>query len=153
MSLRDLVTFKSEFPDDAQWDDRKNLLVPGGQSIADAIRSQLEEKGIACTEVTQHSFHGWGFQATVAGLVVWCLVQGGHEWFLRLEQRRSLLQTLLGPDYWARFARLQDHIQAIMMADNRFSNVLWHATRDYEGGLMDRGQPVPRSTEASGNSK
>ena len=56
MSLRDLVTFKSEFPDDAQWDDRKNLLVPGGQSIADQIPlSQLASTGAVHCQATKET--------------------------------------------------------------------------------------------------
>ena len=33
MDSRDLVTFDADFPDDAQWDEQGNLVVPGGQAI------------------------------------------------------------------------------------------------------------------------
>lgn len=144
MDRRDFVTFDADFPDDAQWDERGNLLVPGGRAIAEAIKDKLQQVGVTCSDVVQHSFYGWAFYATFENSNIWCLLQVGDAWLLTLEEQKSLMSRLFGSRKTAGFDRLQTMIHNILTGDNRFSNVLWYTRADYESGKKERARPSPR---------
>jgi hypothetical protein len=143
MNCRNLVTFIAHFPDDAQWDEQGNALVPGGRAIAEAIRGQLEARGIACSSVAQHSFYGWAFQTTCGNSKVWCLLQAGDSWLLELHRRTTLLSRLFGSVDTLELQNLQQNVQDILVRDNRFANVLWYTRSDYESGKKERARPRP----------
>lgn len=141
MDSRDLVTFDADFPDDAQWDEQGNLVVPGGQAIAEAIKSQLQEEGIFCSDVYQHSWYGWAFDVTFENTKAWCLLQVVDKCILQLEQQKSLISRLFGPSNTAGFDALKAKVHNILTGDKRFSNVLWYSRADYGSGKQ--GHPSP----------
>src|SRR5687768_7584234 len=96
--MRRFVTFEaSTFPDDAQWDQNDNLLVPGGQLVSKAIADTLSASGLEVSEPKQHSFYGWSFEVIFPGRLECFVLQGGEPWLLLVEERsRSVLQKLLG---------------------------------------------------------
>ena len=63
-AYRGFVTFDADFPDDSEWNEKGDLLVPRGRAIAEELRAELRLRGCSCTEVNQHSFYGWSFDAT-----------------------------------------------------------------------------------------
>lgn len=144
MDRRDFVTFDAEFPDDAQWDEQGNALVPGGREIAEAIKSKLQDRAVSCSDVSQHSFYGWAFDATYENSRVWCLLQAGDAWLVLLEEQKSLMRRLFGASNTTAFDSLQAKIHDILTGDKRFSNVLWYTKSDYESGKKERAHPSPR---------
>jgi hypothetical protein len=134
MGRRDFVTFTADFPDDAQWDERGDLLVPGGRAIAEALRENFQGRGLRCSEVCRHSSYGWAFDATSEKNKVWTLLAAAAEgWLLQLVQRKSLLAQLIDLTSRNEFPGLQREVHATLTSDKRFSNVLWYTRADYEG--------------------
>jgi hypothetical protein len=144
MDRRDFVTFDAEFPDDAQWDEQGNALVPGGRAVAEAIKDKLQERAVSCSDVAQHSFYGWAFDVKSENSRVWCLLQTGDAWLLLLEERKSLMKRFFGSSNTAGFDSLQMKIHDILTGDRRFSNILWYTKSDYESGKKERAHRSPR---------
>jgi len=144
MGIRNFVTFDAEFPDDSQWDEQGNLLIPGGKNIAEFFRRQLQEKGFSCSDTSQHSHYGWAFDAVSEKIQVWCLLQTYDTWLLILEQKKSIVHRLFGSHNNSSFDVFQDKIQEILTMDRRFSKVLWYTRGDFESGKVQCGSPMPR---------
>jgi hypothetical protein len=143
MDQRDFVTFDADFPDDGQWDEQGNALVPGGRAIAEVIREKLQAHSVPCADLFQHSFYGWAFNAKAENVTVWCLLQAGDDWLLVLDQQKSILARFFGSSNPAGFATVQSKVHEILRSDKRFSNVLWYTKADYENGRKDRARPSP----------
>jgi hypothetical protein len=120
----DCVTFFAHFPDDSQWDEEENLILPGGLSISTCLAEQLSHRGVPCSDVKQHSFYGWSFYADLGVHKTWILLQAGDDWLLLLEQSPRD----------EGFANLRMAIHNILRADTRFSKIFWHSREDYESG-------------------
>jgi hypothetical protein len=153
MDRRDFVTFDADFPDDAQWDEQDNPVLPGGRLVAEAIREKLQIAGVSCSAVSQHSFYGWAFDANAENAKVSYLLQAGEgwlpggllcNWLLRLEPQESLLRRWFGPFNSAGFESLQTKVHDILTGDKRFSKVLWYTRADYESGKKERANSSPR---------
>src|SRR5262245_13034023 len=93
MSIRNYLTVEAAFPDDTKWDDAGNNILPGGKCVGERVAELLETAGFRCTELVQHSFYGWGFEAMNDTLRVWCLIQDGGldpgSWLFIFEPRQS----------------------------------------------------------------
>ena len=145
MNRRELVTFAADFADDAQWDQKGNLLIPGGRAIAETIREKLQERGVYSSDVYQHSYYGWAFDAISENFKLWILIAAAKEgWLLQLVQQESLIARLFGSSNTAGFDGLQTKVHDILTGDTRFSNVLWYTKADYESGKKERARPSPR---------
>ena len=145
MIVRDFVTFDAEFPEDDEWDDEGNLLVPGGKAIAVVIRDQLNQRNFSCTEVVQHSFYGWSFHTRCESMTIWCVLSAPDDgWLLQIVPPITSMRRLLGSNEKAVFECFQDRIHAVLSADNRFSHVFWHTRSDYEAGMKNLSIPMPR---------
>lgn len=141
MERRNFVTFDADFPDDTQWNEYGDLLIPGGRIIAKAICEKLQERGVICSEVYQHSYYGWAFDANIDNFRVWCLLQVGNAWLFSFEEQKPLTSRLLGLSNTTGFDNFQMKVHDILTGDKRFSNVLWYTRADYESGR--RGSPSP----------
>lgn len=96
--------FKSTFPDEWQFDERGNPILPGGRDIADAIVAWLRKTGAAVTHVQQYEYYGWGFETICNDSTFYNVVNsaGGRcyltvtmdwywlKWLLLTRPRRSL---------------------------------------------------------------
>jgi hypothetical protein len=143
---RTFVTFTADFPDDASWDDRGNLLVPGGRTIAAVLATALRLAGSSCTDVVQHSFYGWTFDVTCDNIKCRFVLADGDaemEWLLQIEGRLSLLGLSFRRSSCDDIRSCQVRVHEILHNDIRFSNVLWHTREDYESCRTDRASPVP----------
>ena len=56
------VEFKSEYPDDWQFDENDNPIAPGSREVADQIAAQLADHVSEVSPVDQHSYYGWSFE-------------------------------------------------------------------------------------------
>jgi hypothetical protein len=145
MTLRDFVTFNADFPDDAQWDKQGNLLVPGGQTIAESLRKQLQATGFTCSDIFQHCDYGWTFDVVSDNIDVWCLLAAAEDgWVLMLEREKSIMGRLLGTSDNLAFEGFQDKVHEILTGDSRFIKVLWYSRKDYNSGKGKRGSAKPR---------
>ena len=145
MDPRDYVAFHADFPDDAQWDAQGNLFVPGGQTIAESLRTQLQSAGFSCSDVFQHDDYGWTFDAVSEKIKVWCLLAAVEDaWLLILKQKKSIIRYLFVPIGNLAFEEFQDKVHEILTGDERFSKVSWYTKSDYDSGKENRGSPSPR---------
>jgi len=56
------LEFKSEYPDEWQFDQEDNPIGPGSRELADEIAARLAEYASVISSVEQHSYYGWGFE-------------------------------------------------------------------------------------------
>lgn len=144
MAKRDVVSFSAAFPDDSQWDEQGTEVVPGGQAIARAIRLQLCEQRISCSEIEQHCTYGWAFDAARENAKTWVLLaaaEGG--WLIQLVPRRSLKSRPFGLAEPAVFETIQRTLHEILLGDKRFSGILWYAKADYDSCNGEGAYPSP----------
>src|SRR5205809_314413 len=87
--LRSCAMFKTNLPDDAQWDQNDNLIQPGGLNLAEAICNGLTQHSVRPTKAQQHSFYGWAFEMEIEGVTIWAMLQFVEPWLLMTEVRRS----------------------------------------------------------------
>jgi hypothetical protein len=144
MELRDFVTFDANSPDDAEWDQNENLVIPGGRAVAQALTRGLQDKQLSCSPVVQHGDYGWEFEINVAKGRVWCvLAQAEDRWLLILEEKKSLIGRMFGSGHGSVFGEIQGKIHETLSSDTRFTNILWFTRADYEAGKNDRGTDTP----------
>lgn len=143
MERRDLVEFQAEFPDDSEWDGDFQIL-PAGRAIIEAIWGRLQEKGITCSKIDEHSDYGWTFDATSKNSIFCRILTSLSEdgTTLVLEEIRTLMGFLFGSPNDEGFEDVQRRIHEVLTSDQRFSNVMWHTRDDY--GKRKPGFPTPR---------
>ena len=125
------TTFDADFPDDAVWDDKGNLVIPPGRGITDYLSERISGQGIPCSKPAQHSFYGWAFDAVMDGVGIWCLIQGVDHWVLLTEIRRALLDRLLRRKHEQELSAFLDAINQILNKDPRFSSIARYTPQDY----------------------
>jgi hypothetical protein len=143
MRIRNFITFHADFPDDSKWDEHDNCVIPGGRTLAQALLESLKNRGCNCSTVSQHSFYGWTFEAWYNNVKIWCLLQGGDDWFLLLEPRPSLAGRLAAASTAAAVHEFQNRLHACLTGDDRFSKILWYRKQDYESRNWKSASPVP----------
>ena len=143
LEFRNFVTFDADFPEDSQWGKGGIALVPGGKGIAQSLRDRLQDQGFSCTQVGQHSFYGWAFDARNRGVNARCLLQFPGPWLLTCDRRTSFLARLVGKDRDTSMRQFLATIEGILHADKRFSNIRWHSKSDYEHGKENRASRSP----------
>lgn len=148
MDLYNYLTFDAEFPDDSEWDERDNLISPGGRVVARFIKESLINRCFSCSEIKQHSFYGWEFGGCDSSVSFWCLVQSGgrgpFSWLLIFEQETSPHYGLLGSEPNPGFMELLAKIHAIVSSDKRFKNISWYNRSDYENNWHYRAKSSPQ---------
>ena len=61
----------------------------------ESISQRLKETGLKPSDVSQHSFYGWSFEAQIGGRKFWFLIQGCAPWLLIVIDRRSFFRRVL----------------------------------------------------------
>jgi len=135
---RNHVTFEANLPDDSEEDDRGNVTVPAGRSIASVLVRALESQGLDCSAPEQHSHYGWSFEIRINGSRVWCVLQYAEPWLLMVRTHSSLTE----PERTALRS-----IHDALKGEALFSEVLWLTEKEYDapGDAADakRGHPSP----------
>jgi hypothetical protein len=134
MNTRNFVTFEADFPDESQWAEDGSPLVPDGQSVARVLVQALVNAGLTVSELSQHSFYGWAWEANLRKRKAWCLLQGGDPWLLIVEQRGGMLERLLRGEESAELEEVLTVVDEAMKGDTRFSAVQWFTRQEYESG-------------------
>jgi hypothetical protein len=132
IAMRQFVTFKTTtFPDDAEWNDNDDLLVPGGRLVSKAICDLLSGAGFKVSEPRQHSFYGWSFEVIFLDRVEWFLIQGGEPWLLLVEEHSSLWRRIFGRGH---LQEILDVLHKVLQQDQRFCEVQWFTESEYRSG-------------------
>jgi hypothetical protein len=92
MDDRHLV-FAADFPDDVQFSEVGDILVPAGREVAQAIVDLLERRECWCSEVTQRDYYAWEFRFRYRDTSVRAVLQRIDQWILTLSIG-SLLRRL-----------------------------------------------------------
>ena len=131
--LRDCAWFKTELPDDTEWNDKGDPVVPAGRAVTTRLQQILRFAGINTNAPEQHSYYAWKVEAKRDNVEVECLVQALEPW---------ILLTIPHGGLFSRKSKRQLHIDVIaalangMNVANGFPEVGW-ATRDE---LADQGK-------------
>ena len=118
--MRFYFTFDADFPEDAEWNQDGDLIVPEGRAVIDAIKSGIISKGLAVAFVQQHSYYGWALQSDT----FWCMVQSVEPWIMIVENRVSILRRIINKrDSNSKFHSFLNTLESILRADGRFDNI------------------------------
>ena len=131
MILRTYFTFSADFPDDAEWDAKGNLVRPGGLAIAEFISRGTGSRGMPTTAPRQHNFYGWAFEVLHKGVNVWCLLQGGEPWLFLTDVPRSIWGTLTGRRHTEVHNEVVQVIAEVLLEDTRFVDVTAFTKDEY----------------------
>jgi len=135
MAIRNYLTLNATFPDDAEWDERGNNLVPGGRSTGEYLIDVLATLGYTCSKLVQHSFYGWRFVARNQATSVVCLIQAGgigpDTWLVIFKPEPSLLRRLFYPNDETAFVGFLADVERILANEAKSSNLRWYTMNEY----------------------
>jgi hypothetical protein len=135
MSLRTISTFTTTIPDDTQWSDDGEISVPGGKAIANIVSQFLRASGTSCGDPALRDSYGWELQAEFERQRFLIVVQLVDDWILQCEPVSKLhvepTSTML---------RL---LAKCMASDERFGNVRWYFSTDFEKGDLSKASDQP----------
>ncbi len=133
MTLRSEITFSSDFPDDAIYDDDQCVEVQPGRNIAEALKAALEPLDYRVSEPIDGGDHGWE-------LDIW---RGRKRLWLQISLIDDCIIIAkpvgLWPDMKLFRAFLSD-LQRILEADSRVNRIGWYP----KGGIAGDAAPATR---------
>src|SRR5438874_28096 len=89
------LTFRSIFPNEWRFDSQGNPVSPGARELADHIVAQLRKRLRNVTDVSQHSFYGWGFRGEFDRTLFYHVLNPGDEMYLTVNYGHYGLDWLL----------------------------------------------------------
>ncbi len=81
MMIRNLATFRADFPDD-QIDDDNDIVQYGGKGVTEAIREMLVGLGYGVSEPIHAHEHGWELHIEAQERNLWCQVTDLREYMI-----------------------------------------------------------------------
>lgn len=135
MKRRTIATFSTTIPDDTQWSEEDEIVVPGGKAIACAVRDYLQGAGAKCDDPALRDSYGWEFSAQLGGRLFTIVVQLVDEWILQCEPAGNSKDE-------ATSAILRSIAKALS-SDHRFDSVRWYHSQDFEKGDLTKGSVEP----------
>jgi hypothetical protein len=133
--LHTFVTFEAEFPDDAVFDARGDIEVPGGKNVAEAIVYSLRTRGVEVTEPAQHSFYGWKFTAHAGDESFDFVLQYPDPWLLLSQRVESLMDKLRHPKSEDTYRKVLVEVSTVLGQDGRFRRQSWFTKEEYESDV------------------
>lgn len=135
MQVRTHLTLTTTIPDDAVWDDKDELAVPGGHALISAIHDGIAASADSCESPFQRSFYGWEFTFRFRGERFIIVVQATEAWLVICEPdgKTDEPTTTMALELLDRF----------FTNDKRFNDVRWHFRQDYEKGDESKGAHAP----------
>ncbi len=143
MELRGFVTLVADFPDDAEWDNKGQLLVAGGRGITEYLSDQMEAAGLKCSKPKRHSFYGWVLEVKASGAKVSCLLQCPGPWLLLSECKASFFGKLRTATNRRAHQEVLQCLHKVLRQDSRFSAIKWFTRLEYESGDDSLGTEAP----------
>jgi len=133
--LRTFVTFEAEFPDDAVFDSRGDIEVPGGKNVAVAIVESLRTRGMDVTWPAQHRFYGWKFAACAGNDSFDLVLQYPGPWLLLSQRVESPMDKLRRPKSDNTHRKLLEEVSTILEQDRRYRRQSWFTKEEYESDV------------------
>jgi hypothetical protein len=143
MGPRTHVTFEWDTPDDGEFDDKGNVITPGGQRIAETIRSQLLAQGFQTTAPRNEEDYGWAFNATANGVPVWCLLQFADPWLFLTHVHLRSIHWLRGRKPTQAQARVCTAVHDVLVTSGRARSVRWFGREEFQTSKGEGGAPRP----------
>ena len=118
--------FKTAEPEEWTFDENENPSVPGGQALAEKLRTSVASVAEFVSDVSQHSYYGWRFEAAFEAITVHCVLNAaGDECYLTIELG-TLLPSWLQPRRTRRaFAACESVFDAQLRQLPEVSAVTW----------------------------
>jgi hypothetical protein len=132
------VTFDADLPDDTQWSESEEPLVPRGRAVSVLIMQALEEMGLQTTELFQRSHYGWEWGGKIGGSKFWFLVYFWDTFVLVFDDNtgifgRMKFSRMLFPEFAEIF---RDSFEKICV----FSDSKWLTKEEYD--FRERSEPM-----------
>ncbi len=87
--------FRSSYSNEWAFDPNENPVSPGAQGLAEALVAELRKQLREVTDVSQHSFYGWGFTTKFDRASFYHVLNPVEEVYLTVEYRHYWLHCLL----------------------------------------------------------
>src|SRR5438093_7256005 len=89
------LQFRSSLPNEWVFDSGDNPISPGARQLAEAIVAELKKQLRVVTDLSQHSFYGWGFTTQYDRASFYHVLNPVEEVYLTVEYRQYWLHWLL----------------------------------------------------------
>ncbi len=89
------LQFRSSWPNEWVFDAHENPVSPGARGLVDALVTELRKHLRQVTEVSHHSFYGWGFTTEFDHSLFYQVLNPADEVYLTVEYRQFWLHWLL----------------------------------------------------------
>lgn len=126
------ATFDSDLPDDSEFSDAGDIVIPGGRGLSEVLTQAFERQGFNVLEWNQYEFYGWQTTLELSGQKCWILLQGGRPWLLIAENRSGILSWIHKTGDAFRETLLA--IDTALKDEDRIKNVSWFSRAEYEKG-------------------
>ncbi len=120
----DCLTFETRLPDDSEWSQEGDLMVPGGRAIAVVLIELFREAGVNVESVEQQEYYAWLIPVESDGLRLEFYLHDLHPWLLicesqgrwyQLQRKRQKLKVLC--------ERVLTELKERLQSDSRFYDV------------------------------
>jgi hypothetical protein len=155
MILRTCAGFVADFPDHAVWDDKEELVLPGGRATTEAIREMIGRIGLtpeaAESDLGHHAWTFWakgadlniGIQVTDIGDKAWLHTEVDGQLFAGRRRKAARRQA---------YADILSALSEAMAQDARFRKVRWFTPDEldvpFDGAASPTsGEPGPPAPE------
>lgn len=85
--MKTYIEFRSKYPDDTEFDEAGDPVMPPGRNILTAYRVFLEAQGVQVSGIDQHSHYGQCVEVDIDGVQVWQMIQHPDPWLLIAESQ------------------------------------------------------------------
>jgi hypothetical protein len=125
------AVFRSDHPNEWQFDEHENPMSPGSRQLAENIVAMLGPCVAETTPVEQHSFYGWAFCANLDGFTFDnVLSPGDGECYLTILLRGYWLKKLLMRRPREAFDRYCELVNRVLNDTPGFSDIIWEDYRN-----------------------
>ncbi|AZI37932.1 hypothetical protein NT2_13_00190 [Caenibius tardaugens NBRC 16725] len=124
---RCFATFSAEVPDDWEFSEAGEILIPGGRGVCLLIMRHLQNLGLDVSEPKQHQFYGWELKGEWDGSQFWFLLQYPDPWLLISEDKTGII-GFLKPERPS-LTHLLRRFNIEMSDDDHFHNIQWFAKK------------------------
>jgi hypothetical protein len=130
---RNLATFNAELPDDSEWSEAGDNLVPEGRGACLLIMEIARKIGLEVSEPYQHSHYGWALDAKIGASKFWILLQYADAWLLIFEDRTGILGRMKS----GRMSLLDllHQMNDALNAHDIISDIRWFSSKEFESNV------------------
>ena len=118
--------FKTSAPEEWTFDANENPDVPGGQVLAQKLRTGVEHAARAVSSVSQHSYYGWRFDVAFEDVEILCVLNAAaEECYFTIEVASILPSWLLSRRRRRAFVECEGLFDAVLHGLPEITDVTW----------------------------